>query len=316
MQRLQIRIIAVALAVLICGLRTPVSGATLTCVRTVQFDDGQLSDPFLKRLRDQGWARSDHPICEAAMLSGEIKTGDARAVEAMVQINLPFLGYLSLNSNGGSVDEAMQIGRVARRYYLKTVAPLKIAERILWFHSGFTEEAPGAICASACFFAWLGGANRVGNVLGIHRPFPPAKEMQKLSPAEAGRLYRDLSAKILAYFTEMDAAPHWLSDMMKIPSDDLYVIPEEQIENEFEGDVRELFDPPSLAQWKFSKCGGHSVEEWHDFTSLMLQSVKGTLPKNMSGYYHYLERREKEIRMCGVEAVMEARERALPLYTR
>lgn len=310
MRTLQTSFAVVAFFSLACALRTPAIGATLTCAAAHEISEAQwANDPFIARLRDEGLKRLDHPFCLTALLNGEIKTGDARAVEAMVQTNLPFLGFLALNSNGGSVDEAMQIGRVARRYYLGTEAPSNFdRHRIVWFFGGKITEAPGgAICASACFFAWLGGANRTGNVLGIHRPFPPATDMQKLSPAEAGRLYHDLSGKILAYLTEMDAAPHWLSDMMRIPSDDLYVVPENEIANELQGDQRALFDLPSLAQWKFARCGGLSVDEWHDLWRLSLQALNGTLPKNMSAYLHYLEDREQEIRMCGEQAVKEAR---------
>jgi hypothetical protein len=125
------------------------------------------------------------------MLIGAIETGDARAIESLLQANRPFLGRLELNSNGGSVNEAMQIGRVARRYYLETEAPSTIpehGERRYWFNAE-VKDATDALCASACFFAWLGGVNRTGDILAIHRPFPPAVEMKKLSPAEADKLF-------------------------------------------------------------------------------------------------------------------------------
>jgi hypothetical protein len=241
----------VALLGLTCTLRTPASGATLRCVAAHDITEAQWADdPLIARLRDQGLQRLAYPFCRAALLSGEIMAGDARAVEAMVQANLPFLEWLALNSNGGSVDEAMQIGRVARRYYLMTEAPNRVPNwKWHWTFSDKIMNAPDDICASACFFAWLGGTSRKGNVLGIHRPFPLATEMQKLSPGDAERLYHDLSDKTLAYLAEMDVAPHWLSDMMKIPSNDLYIIPERQVIDELEGDTEHFsWDIPSLAQ--------------------------------------------------------------------
>jgi hypothetical protein len=295
-----------ALLALMDGL-TPAIGATVTCVRTEEITDGSWESPFIKRLRDQGFAKPDHPICASAMLTGEIKPGDAHAVETMVRKNLPFLGLLALNSPGGSVDEAIRIGRAARRYYLKTAAPSIWDGQRKLIVSGEITDAPDAICASACFFAWLGGPTRMGEAIAIHRPFPPAAEMRTLSPAEADRLYHDLSNKILIYLSEMDAAPHWLSDMMKIPSDDLHMIPEGQVHEELEGDARTMFDIPSLAQWKLSKCGGISIDEWNDMHSLLQQQINGMLPKKMEGYRDYLYSRLDKITKCGDEAVKEAR---------
>jgi hypothetical protein len=131
--------------------------------------------------------------------------------------------------------------------------------------------------------------------------------MQKLSPVEAERLYRDLSDKVLAYLAEMDVALHWLSDMMRIPPDDIYIVPERQVRDELEGDARALFDLPSFAQWKLSKCGGLSMEEWDDLRSLALQAALGTLPKKMVGYHNYLESRLQEVVQCGHQAVIMAR---------
>jgi hypothetical protein len=211
----------------------PASSATLTCVTTHEVTDDEWDIPFVKRLRDQGLQRPEHPICATALLSGEIVTGDAKGLEELIQANIPFFWRLALNSNGGDVSEAMQIGRLVRHYYLETEAPgywLRQGPHLLL--NDKITEVPGARCVSACFFAWLGGVNRTGDLLGIHRPFPSAIEMQKLSPAEADRLYRSLSEKILAYLSEMGAAPHWLDDMLKIPPDELLMIPENQIQDE------------------------------------------------------------------------------------
>ena len=147
----------------------------------------------------------------------------------------------------------MRIGRVARRYYLGTEAPSKFQGRVVVLRR---DHGRTGVPFVACFVAWLGGVVRTGNVLGIHRPFPPTSEMRKLSPTEAERLYNDLSGKVLAYLSEMDAAPHWLSDMMRISSDG-----RNKLRDELEGDPEHFsWDVPSLAQWKFSRCGGLSAK--------------------------------------------------------
>ena len=85
---------AAALVSLTCILRTPASGSMLTCAEAHEITEYEWADPFVKRLRDQGLQRPDHPICAVAMLSGEIEKGDANVVEAMVQAIIPFLWLL------------------------------------------------------------------------------------------------------------------------------------------------------------------------------------------------------------------------------
>jgi hypothetical protein len=308
MRTLQASFVVVALFGLTCGLKTPASGATLTCVQEQEITEEEWVDPFVMRLRDQGLQRPVHPMCATAMVSDVIKPGDADMIEALVQRNLPFLARLALNSNGGDMTESMQIGRIARRYYLETEAPTYgDGLRPHWIFSGKITDAPGARCASACFFAWLGGVNRTGDALGIHRPFPPASEMQKLSPAEADRLYRSLSDKILGYLSEMGAAPHWLGDMMRIPSDEIRVVPAEQISGELEGDARAFFDLPFFAQWKASLCGTLTTGLFKDWRALYGQKLHGGLPERTSGYYDYLNRQVQENLVCGNQAVIMAR---------
>jgi hypothetical protein len=248
-------------------------------------------------------------MCAEAMLSGAITEGDARRLEDLIQANMPLLGSLALNSRGGSVSEAIEVGRVVHRYYLWTQAPSTLEGKRphywLW-GKGRLIEVPDAICASACFFVWLGGVNRSGDRVGIHRPLPPPDEMRKLSPVEAERLYHDLSDKVLRYFAELDVSPHWMSDMMRIASDDIYIIPEDQRQRELDGNWRDFNDLPSFAEWKRARCGALSIQEWDDLVTLS-HSADHKLPTRMSDYKDYLDSRVREITECGREAVLLAR---------
>jgi hypothetical protein len=136
MQVLSVGLVVAALFSLLSVSTGPTKGATLTCVQTAPIDEADWGDTFLQRLRDQGFSTPKQPLCATVMLSGEIEKNDANTLEALIQANLPFLGRLALNSNGGSVAEAMQIGRVARRYYLDTEAPSTVEGQrlplVLW----------------------------------------------------------------------------------------------------------------------------------------------------------------------------------------
>jgi hypothetical protein len=231
------------------------NGASLTCVRSVEIGK-VLQEPFsgalLKRLSDQGFSRPGHALCATIRLTGPIRNGDADNIEALIRSNLPLPSRLQLNSSGGDLSEAMKIGRVARRYLMITEPPATLDDGQPYF-AGDVEPVAGGICASACFFAWVGGVTRFAGVLGIHRPFPPVAEMQKLSPAEAERVYSEISQSILAYLAEMGTSAHWLTDMMKIPSGQLYIIPRERVDDE---------DIPSFAQWKFSLSAALAGMKW------------------------------------------------------
>jgi hypothetical protein len=192
---------------------------------------------MVEQLESEGYVVPKGSVCAIAQLSGPIGDGDADQLETLVIANLPFLSQVELNSRGGSVAEAMKIGRLARRYYLKTNAPS------YWIpgdpepgphwhrhlQGAMSVFAPGAVCASSCFFAWLGGVTRSGDIIGIHRPFPPINDMQRMSPDQAGRLYRNVSDTIRIYLAEVEASAHWLDDMMKISSDDILMLSQEQL---------------------------------------------------------------------------------------
>ena len=118
------------------------------------------------------------------MLSGEIVEGDASKLEDLIQANIPLLSILALNSNGGNVAEAIRIGRIAHRYYLSTEVPTMDGRSRVYhlaFPGGPTRTAGS--CLSACFFGWLGGVNRSGDVLGIHRPIPPPGRQTAEAPS-------------------------------------------------------------------------------------------------------------------------------------
>jgi hypothetical protein len=61
--------------------------------------------------------------CESALIKGVITAGDSKKFAALIQRNHPFLGKVLLMSPGGSVDEAMKIGRLVRKAMLSTEAP-------------------------------------------------------------------------------------------------------------------------------------------------------------------------------------------------
>lgn len=148
-------------------------------------------------------------------LKGEIVPGDfARLLKALEDVggfpvitNANFTAHgrepsFYLNSSGGDVDEAIQIGRFFRKTLSKVTA---------------TGE-----CSSACFLIWIGGAERDIDsddpAFRLHRPRFNEEYYANLDADSAKEQYSKLEHKVRSYLEEM-GAPAILGDhMMRVPS--------------------------------------------------------------------------------------------------
>lgn len=139
------------------------------------------------------------------LLNDEISKDDA-AILMMVagEMDRKFKGnwhiIAKLNSNGGSVSAALQIGRLLRK-----VGSMATVET-------------NAVCMSSCVYILAGAANRaVDGTVGIHRPYEP--EGKELSQSAQKAKYARLGAEIKAYLAEMNIP-------IKLYDDELYISPE------------------------------------------------------------------------------------------
>jgi len=89
------------------------------------------------------------------VLTGPIRWGDNVAFFAAVNSGRN-IKTVVLNSDGGTVDEAIDIGRTIREHHLDTTVPAS------------------SICVSACVLVWAAGHKRtVDGQLATHCPAPP-----------------------------------------------------------------------------------------------------------------------------------------------
>jgi len=176
----------------------------------------------------------------ALSLHGEIVKGDYQKLKSMyLKLNLGTILYL--DSPGGALSEAMQMGQLIRLLQVQTIVE------------------KNKICASACFFIFLGGAGRLAagaisgqpiplglfaGYLGLHRPFLAA-------PSGASEsLERQTSAmKHVRIYLEGFLVSNRLIDlMMSRPSNDIYWLSDD--------DLEELGNyPPELEELYISRCG-------------------------------------------------------------
>src|SRR5262245_22882603 len=61
--------------------------------------------------------------CKVALIKGTIAPGDSAKFAQVLWHTHPFLEKIVLWSPGGSVDEALKIGRLVRKFLLRTEAP-------------------------------------------------------------------------------------------------------------------------------------------------------------------------------------------------
>lgn len=120
--------------------------------------------------------------------------------------------YLVLDSVGGDIDAALELGNVVR-------------------HFGWDVYVPSnASCVSACIFIFVGGVNRDvgdGSVLGVHQ-FYGAPE--GASAAEVQKRTQALSADILDHLITLGIDPAILSIASRTAPDDMYVFTREELD--------------------------------------------------------------------------------------
>jgi hypothetical protein len=89
----------------------------ITCISTyTDVDTARITEIF------QSGRRPKPSTCRAALLNGPIVPGDALKFAQFLRRHHPFLDEVTLTSSGGSVDDAMKIGRAIRKGLIKTKA--------------------------------------------------------------------------------------------------------------------------------------------------------------------------------------------------
>jgi hypothetical protein len=228
-------------------------------------------------------------------IEGQLVAGDLEKVKHAAKIasqsgtnSLTFL----LNSMGGDLAVAMQIGRFARELMASTrveghfIYARGTSDGDFWEemtkkypHEGYFHrtvrkgESPKkqqlVRCFSACVLLFYGGvsrsvndnidisdgktAKRIHPVIGVHRPYYSMESYASLSPADAQKSYSQLDRIVREYLREMGAPPPVVDRMFRKASNAIDLIPKE----EFEG----YFQPkePFFEEWQIARCGPYGA---------------------------------------------------------
>lgn len=148
------------------------------------------------------------------LLNGMISDGDAAHFARWMDAQAAEATGVVLNSPGGDVQEALQIGRILR----DTGLPVTVPEN--------------AICLSACPYILAGGLERVVSrraTVGVHQhyfgenTYLPAFLM--VSDIQSGQ------AEVMTYLNEMGIDPLLMAKALVTPPDDIYVLIPDELES-------------------------------------------------------------------------------------
>lgn len=195
-----------------------------------------------------------------------------------------------LNSNGGSLSEAIKIGDAVREMAIKTGI----------------SDTDKAKCISACFFIWAAGIERnvpyknIDQRLGIHRIYFDQNQYKDLSSSDAEKQYRRAQDSTVSYLLRMGVPQDIANKVFRIPSNDIHFLTESEIRI-LEG-ITPYFDELLIA-----RCGSYSKQEEADYLDCLIIYPKlsqepynrmDSLPKSQisskcsaisDGYKNYLE---------------------------
>ena len=148
------------------------------------------------------------------MLSGTIVPGAAEQFAREIEARGDYVENVALNSPGGSVEDALSIGRMIRA-------------------RGYdTAVGDGALCASSCPLVLAGGSERViadSAAVGVHQIYAGAGGAE-IGSAQAMSDAQAISARIARYLTEMGIDPLLWVYAMETPPDRLYFLTRDEMD--------------------------------------------------------------------------------------
>jgi hypothetical protein len=207
--------------------------------------------------------------CFEGLIRGSITKDDYEKVACLYRSNHPFLSQFRLMSSGGNAEEAMQIGRLFRRYLITSWAPINMGQRFvlpspssqadLQQTKALCNGGSECVCASACALIWFGASERHGTV-GLHRPRINEPEYRALPPAEASAVYRTVLDRIAQYLDAMEVPRPLIETMVSTSSSEVRWV---------DADRDGLNHVPSIAEWLDASCGSFTSKENETMLDLM-----------------------------------------------
>jgi hypothetical protein len=156
-----------------------------------------------------------------------------------------------LNSGGGNLQAAMELGRTLRRLKLATYVGRSVEIRGKYY-----SEIKNGSCVSACAYSFIGGIKRRAEkgTVGVHRFYDPrsvGRSQERIFSADDFSEQQKLSAAVLEYVTEMGVAPDFVITADRIPSTSIYYFSDDEMRR-----LRVNYDPATLTDWALKEKNG------------------------------------------------------------
>jgi len=201
------------------------------------------------------------------ILEGKIESGDYLSVRNFLRDESNFKkisGGVFLASPGGSVLEALKIGRLIRELRLSTEAPASpppdrrdISAPLI---RGRDLSNPGRYgCTSACFFLYVAGIYRTLNWagrLGIHQP-RMEQIREGLTEGDIANASARVRNAIKDYMESMNVPEKYLDLMYSVPPNEVRWITQEEFDADLKGYV------PEVRKTLNERCGSLNEAEPH-----------------------------------------------------
>lgn len=266
-------------------------------------------------------------------IDGPIMKGDLKKI---LRLSKNFLDQgtqieLLINSSGGNLIEAIDIGRFVRDAY----AQVKIRGDYIHSNSGKIRK-----CYSACVVIFVAAANRDHEMdneyyddqgraiyvtedgervrkevptIGVHRPYFDKSEYGQLGPKDAMQKYKAVEALVKKFLIESGAPDAFLFRMFRTASNEIDLISKSEFMDMFP------YEEPFLEEWFIAKCGAIEGSEYRDFITLSVKRAmtggKKVVPKGMSeGYVDYLSSKYDEIQNCKSTTLLSHQRNVLEEY--
>jgi hypothetical protein len=158
-------------------------------------------------------------FCASASMTGRIERGDAaklvellRRLDQSMKSDLPIrLGMLYLDSPGGLVAEAIELGQVIRKRQIATFV------------------TNGSTCSSSCVLVLASGVHRgAAGSVQIHSFYSP-EFLGSGRFAEADRMFAATSKSVDSYLQEMRVSRLLLDEMIKVPHSKVRILSMEDL---------------------------------------------------------------------------------------
>ena len=231
-----------------------------------------------------------NPFGNMIFFNGKIEKGDLSKLisslkeEELIPSDLNPLPEIRITSEGGSIDEALKIGKFIR----SSLLPVTAVDH----------------CYSSCFVILASSVDRriFGKTsIGIHRPYYDKDYFSGLSIEEANYKYKKLQNETSMYLIEMNVPRTIVDDMFNVSSDNIRILG-----NELD---KILGRTPIYDEWIKSKCDELTVSEDNDLG--LLRSKKFNSSK---GYSDYLENKYQKFFDCKAASTLKEYKKILNEY--